>query len=511
MEASTTQGSTIIDETVLRSSRRTKPPARREKAMPSTNTNPTIDSLFDPDLGHQSFPPAEVRSKLGKQPPVMSSTQQAEGDKGGGKGGGNGSQFHHPRPPALKSESSLVEDSQPNTAQPDRTALPGLRFLSQEASLADRSGVLASQSVESNPSQDPSVLVPSSLTPRSQRDKTLPDPSLISELFKGRRKRGIEEREGEGGAGVSQRASSQKRQCLEEKGKAEKSGAAGEGGVGAGMFSGLRSTRTRKRPTGRGLTDSASAKPPGSNPSNSSNHSQQLKVPTPTAHKDTPADKLLSEPDTDTARSGAAFEQDKEEGMEIAQSPLRPNKVPDTHTVLPELSNSEAFKTPKRKRSSSGGGLSPFLSARRPKKSSVGDPSSDAAAPPTLGTQLSTDTQATGDLGMATQTQSTIRTDMTSLFTCLVMPLGTSGGRRSKIQETTGTEASNVEDLWDKDDGRTAGEGENPLGGNGSQWSSLNGHSMYTPVCTEDGFILPREKPRLKVIAKVFEQALTIY
>lgn len=481
------QGRRIVDETVLHLST-TKPPTRSGKATTSSGTHPTIDSLFDPDLGHLKFPPAEVRSKLDKRPPLLSSNQAEEdGYVGGGEvegGGGGGSH------PPVKSESSslLVEDSQPDLGPPNRSVLLGLRQLTQDASPPNRSRVLAPQSLESNASPDTSVLVPSSLTPRSQRERALPDDSLISALFKGR-KRGLEEVEKEGEAGPSTTALSQKRQCLEEAGEGRSTGTVDKAG-GAGIFSGLCTTRSKMKDTGVDLTEPASSKPESSFSKENSSHS--ISKPhggTLTPTTPTPAGVLHSE------FRGASSE---EEGMDASRSPLQPSGGLDTHSTRPGHSASQGFKTPKKRKTSSGGDSTLFLSARRRKKSSREDPTGDAP-PPTLGTQLPTDTQTTVNTG--TLTQSTVKTNMTSPFTSLVTPLGTMrGGRRTKTQTTDAVDAGRVEDLWTNDDEGTRGEGENPLGGNGSQWGSMNGHSMYQPVCTGDGFILPREKPKLKVI-----------
>ncbi len=490
-EDSTTQVRSVVDETVLHSTRR-KPPAAKSKPTTS-GTNLTIDSLFDSNVGHMTFPPAEVRSKQ----PLLSSTQSEMGVEEGGGLGGKGSQS---KAPLDKSESLLVEDSQPSSELPGQTVLPGLRTLTQEVSPSNRSEAQASRSVDPRPSQeDTSVLVPSSLTPRSQREVILPDNSLISALFKGRRrKRGMEGEEGN-------EASQQKRHRLDEGGKGDVSGT----GAGVDVFSAPRSTRSKRTTTDVDSTEPASTKPSHLTSDTDSTHSAVSNPDDKSLHvapkTRSTADKLPSEP---KAATGITSEQPREETeMDTSQTPPRPGGGTDTGTVGPEHSTSQGFKTPKRRNLSAVGNSTSFLSARRRRKSSGGDLTSDATVvpPPTPCTQLPTDT-GTQATGTETQTPSTVKTNMGSPFTSLVMPLGTSGGRRTKTQGDGGSggggvEASHAEDLWDNDD---PAEGENPLGGAGSLWGTTtnghsNGHSLYQPVCTEDGFILPREKPKMKV------------
>ena len=472
----------VVDDTVIHSAR---------KKAHTSDSKPTIKSLFDPDVGHLSFPPVEVRSKLGNRPLSMSTQAEDEKDKEG-QTRASSSAFKSPKRPAMKSEFSLVEDSHPDSEAPNKTVLPGLRTLSQDTSVANRTGLAAPtpQSLETNPSQDVSVLVPSSLTPRSQEDNksALPDTGLISALFKGRRKKrrmvGGEEKE-EGGGEISQQGPSQKRQHLEKSGIEEKSPLTE--GTGGG-----RSLRGRNEQLGHCLMDTAPSvtnKPTSSgNPDES--HSKFGDIAPMHTTPSTPVTPALED----------------EDQMTVEHLPSRPNTATDTSTTH---ANSEGFKTPKTKRQITMSS-STFLSARKRKQTPGGEAITDtvgtSGSPSTGSIQILAQTQVTGNTFTLTQTQSTTKTSTTTPFTCLAMPLGTGGGRRTKFQDagqngttpSAGVDASRVEDLWN-DDSSIAGEGENPLGENRVQWTSLNSSGMYKPVCTEDGFILPREKPKLKV------------
>ena len=424
MEDSTTQANTVkVDETVL-----------QPKKSPAVTSKERIDSLFD--FGG-SFPPAEVRSKPGPT--------RTEG------GGPATSGFKRPKShPDLKSESSIVDDSQPESEVPVRTILPGLRGKSSDTSFLDKSEILAPQSVETVPSQDGSVLVPNSLTQEASGKKSLPDSELISALFKGKRRK-------RGAAEDSQEEPSQcevKRKRLEE--------AAAENGeesmrreTGASMFSGLQSARRNRTKI---LDDSSRTN------GSLCNKSTESKAPIPPR---------AAPPTESSIRPSSS-----EESMITERTKL------STHE---ESCNTDVFKTPKRKKLHSTS--TPFLSTRKHYKSQEDGSGTDTpAAPPPAGSEApepQSATQATNTL-----TQNTIRGEMTSPFTCLSMPFGTTAGRRTKSQAAP----TRADDIWNEEDGGSEGvDGENPLG------SQCPTQRMYKPVCTEDGFILPREKPKLRV------------
>lgn len=438
------EGKMKINETILHTKK--SPAIARAKDEP-------MDYLSD--LG-QSFPPAEVRSKLDSRrlipPGPATSTQREEDDATFAQLAAH--------PTKRKPSSLIVEDSQPESEEPGRTILPGLRKPQNISFAANRSEILAPQSMESNfSSLDPnaSLLAANSLTPRSQDGakpgkKSLPDSEVISKLFRGkRRKRGVEETEE-----ASQ--TQNKRPCLETEQRVKREE---QPASGASLFSGLQSTRSRgKQPTAKPATEITSDTSTFSAMENGS-----LTAAAVLSHPSEP--KLLAtREDTTKERTPKTPER---AGAESSLHPTTPTEWP---------------KTPGRRSQHSS---TPFLSTRRRKKSTpVVENTSTAATPASCSVRHTGATE--NDTGASLRTGAS---QLTSPFTCLTAPLA-AGGKRTKATDT------HADDLWTLDNDMNGPGGvdtESPL-----EWYGTTPRRVYKPVLTEDGFICSRSKPKLQVI-----------
>ena len=326
---------------------------------------------------------------------------------------------------------------------------------------------------------DPSVLVPSTLTPRSQ-EKSLPDSGLISTLFKGKRRK--RELIHDGGPQESQRESKRsrhvdndhKREGLrsEQQSMGDSTGAA----MGASLFSGPRSTRSRG------------------------------KVKQPERGKTNDDGVGLETKETGTARlhhSVMAVHNKAGPETEVDEASLAAtSKNVDKSLSLPTP------RTPKKRPQEDHSATSPFLSTRKHRKVEaiiIGPPTKEDDAnattnTSTLGTAAASFTDNPATLSCTQHTQNTSKlatgTGLVTPFTCLTFPVGvvcSTGGKRMKASTSTNA------DIWNNDNGdgtmlgRGGGEGEDPLG------FQEPPRKNYKPVCTEDGFILARSKPKLQV------------
>ena len=166
--------------------------------------------------------------------------------------------------------------------------------------------------------------------------------------------------------------------------------------------------------------------------------------------------------------------------------------------ITPTRDSSSTASKRSRKRKA-GQSSSPFLSARKRRKSSREDAYSmqdtPQASPSKHRTQTQdrapdTGTMATNTLTAAaadTQKSAHAYSDLTSPFTCLAVPSGT-GGRRTKVQDV---DTHQSEDFWnDSEVSRGVLDTEDPL---------EPPRRTYQPVCTDEGFIRPRDTPKLQV------------
>ena len=467
---------TKVEETILFRKKSPKPPTAGGK---SAKRGGTLDALFDvsEDIDEERFPPAEVKSKREKKGP-FTSTQKFEGD----------SHFQQRKPLALRGEHSLgsiVEDSQPNSEVHNHTVLPGLKKPTDVSVIGGRNeGPAPSSSIvdtnHSLPETEPSILVPSSLPPRSQ-EKSLPDANLVASLFKGkRRKRGPDDSDSQ----ESQRES--KRQHLDERSgghdRKEDEKEQQSQTAGAGLFSGLQSMRSKGR----------------------TKQLENRKI-----HSNESVDSDVIETGTNRL-----FDSSKPRECSSANSTTEPKLVPfdpvapattsETVGKPSSMPPPKTPKTPKRRPHEDHSSTSPFLSTRKHRKTEA----SQAAKSP-CDTSMMTNTSVAGSmtntvaaftdnpatLACTQLTQNTTGAGLITPFTCLTVPAGVvcgTGGKRTKASTTTTNN-----DIWDdenRDDlmlGR--GEGENPLG------SQEPPRKNYRPVYTEDGFIVARSKPKLLV------------
>ena len=172
------------------------------------------------------------------------------------------------------------------------------------------------------------------------------------------------------------------------------------------------------------------------------------------------------------------------------------NHVAPPITPARDSSSTASKRSRKRK---AGQSSSPFLSARKRRKSSREDTYSMQdtlqASPSKHRTQTQhrapdTGTMATSTLTAAaadTQKSSHVYSDLTSPFTCLAVPSGT-GGRRMKVQDV---DTHQSEDFWnDSEVSRGGLDTDDPL---------EPPCRTYKPVCTDEGFIGPRDTPKLQV------------
>ena len=440
-----------------------KPPAA---GGTSTKRGGTLDALFDVsgDIDEERFPPAEVKSKLEKKQP-LTSTQKFEGD----------SHFQQRKPPALRGEHSLesiVEDSQPDSELPTHTVLPGLKKPT-DISIMDPNHSL--------PETEPSILVPSSLPPRSQ-EKQLPDASLVASLFKGkRRKRGPSDSDSQESQRESKRQHLDIRSGGHEREEDEKEQESQT--VGAGLFSGFQSMRSKGR-------------------------TKQLENRKIHSNESVDSDAM----ETGTNR---LFDSSKPRECGTAE-PKRVSLDPPATTSetvgkpssMPPPKTPKTPKTPKRRPREDHSSTSPFLSTRKHRKTEA----SQAAKSP-CDTSMITNTSVAGSmtntaaaltdnpatLACTQHTQNTSKmatgAGLITPFTCLTVPAGvvcSTGGKRTKASTATTND-----DIWD-DENRDdlmlrRGEGENPLG------SQEPPRKNYRPVYTDDGFIVARSKPKLLV------------
>ena len=476
-EDSVTQANTLkIDETILhrKNSPATIPASTRKdpaskKAIAKPKKEP-LDFLFDVDVeGEPSFPPAEVKSKHEKKTPLTITATDT-------KPLASHLSPLKSRPPTLKTRSGR---SQPHPEDPSVSALPGVKKKSP-----NMSEILAPQSVESVQDPNGSILAPSSLTPRSQdvpdgaEGKSLPDSDLMSVLFKGKKKKRSTEGEGEGaGLAGSASASSPKRQRLErgtqrDREKEEAKNISG----GGGLFAGVQRTRGRKK---RDTETVTSISPAG--------NTSQTNASAPEAVSNDP--KLA--PDWDTTAELPTLQTAEEVRADRTDNhtapPITPTRDSDL-TMASKMSRKRKF----------GQSSSPFLSARKQRKSSREDAHSMHDTPYTSPSKPRTQTrdrdpdtctETTNTLATAADTQKSAHaySDLTSPFTCLAVPSGT-GGRRTKVQDV---ETHQSEDFWDNSEVSRGGlDTEDPL---------EPPRRTYKPVCTDEGFIRPRDMPKLQV------------
>ena len=478
-EETVTQANTAkIDETILhrKNSPAPIPPsthrtADSKKAAIAKPKNEPLDSLFDFHLeDEQSFPPVEVKSKLEKKPPLTSTQADDIGAK----------PLDSPlkaRPPTLKSHSSIIDHSKPDQQAPNTSALPGSKKRSP-----NMSEILAPQSVESVQDPGGSILAPSSLTPRSQdvlggtEGKSLPDSDLISTLFKGMRKKRPNEGERER-EGLTESASSPKRQRLEQERQRRGEKEEAKDTLGGGLFSGIQRTRGKRKLDTETVT---SIGPAGG--------ASETKTTAPEVMT-----KLA--PNRDTTSELPTLQT----AEEVRAKKSTNHMVPPT-TPTEDSGSTHGKRSRKRK---AGQSSSPFLSARKRRRSSreeacsMHDTSTSPHASP-LRLRTHTQDRAPDTCTEATNTLPTVDTlksthaysDLTSPFTCLAVPPGT-GGKRTKVQDV---DAHLSEDFWkDSDQSRRDLDTENPLG------PQEPPRRIYKPVCTDEGFIRPRTKPKLQV------------
>ena len=438
---------------------------------------PLVDVLFDNSV---ELSQEEVRSKLdtghhSSRGPLTSTQIPGNVDP----------PREVPVPKSTSSESSLVDDSQPDHLDriKDANVLPGLK---SRTSLHDVSiigtkslcEILAPQSLESNrSSQDTSILAPNSLgTPISQEKRlkkkgSLPDALMMTKLFQGRRKkRGIETDTSTAGP-VEERP--MKKQCLE----IDSSQIAGnEEGVTGQLFAGLKSKRGHPK--------------------------QPVKL------------QDMEIVDNGVSAKGCDEHNVKEDAMNSCEGSSEPFKTPSKpsirdrfsrplDSVADDVSNqskNEVLCTPKKAVISPIGSSMPFLSTRKRKrtKSHEEDIKED---------ELKDTNALTGPNDTFTNTQciskSVSQLVMTTPFTRLasmdtskaVPPSSTvlnTGGKRTKVRTAD-------DEIWvEEPSGLAANEKmdeENPLG---SQ-SDVVPSRVYRPVFTEDGFIEARTKPKLQV------------
>ena len=479
---------TKVEETVLLKKKSPKPPTT---GGTSAKKGGTLDALFDisGDIDDERFPPAEVKSKLEKKQP-LTSTQKFEDDLVSP----SKPHFLQRKPPALRGEHSLesiVEDSQPNSEVPSRTVLPGLKKPTDVSVIGSQSGGPAPSSStmatnHSLPETEPSILVPSSLPPRSQ-EKPFPDTSLMASLFKGkRRKRGPSDSDSQ----ESQREN--KRQHLDtrsgsyerEEGEKEQQSQRGVATAGAGLFSGLQSMRSKSR------TKQVEGRKIHSNESVDS------------VAMETGTDRLF---DSSRPRECSNTKSTTEPKLVPLDTPATTSEAVDKPSSMSPPKTPKTPKTPKRRPRESHSSTSPFLSTRKHRKTAA----SQAVKSP-CDTSMETNMSAAGHMtntaaaltdnpATLTSTQHTLNTStgagLITPFTCLTVPAGvicSTGGKRTKASTT-----SSSDDIWN-DEGRDdlmlgRGEGENPLG------SQEPPRKNYRPVYTEDGFIVARSKPKLLV------------
>ena len=468
---------TKIDETILLGNKSPKPSAAGGASANVAAKGETLDAMSDIGYGidDRRFPPAEVKSKLDKKPLLTSIRSFGESSPS--------SKSHHLKEPPTQhgqqSLESVVEDSQPDSEILTNTVLPGLRKPTVTSLAGNRGGVVAPFSVETNhslPESDPSILVPSTLTPRSQ-EKSLPDSGLISTLFKGKRRK--RELIHDDGPQESQRESKRSRHVdsdhrreglkNEQQSMGDPTGAA----TGASLFSGPRSTRSRgkvKQPE-RGKTNDDGV------------GSETKETGTARLHHSVMAVRNKAGPETEEERDEASL-------------------AATSKNVDKSLSLSTP-RTPKKRPREDHSSTSPFLSTRKHRKVEaiiIGPPTNEDDAnattnTSTLGTAAASLTDNPATLSCTQHTQNTSKlatgTGLVTPFTCLTFPVGvvcSTGGKRTKASTSTNA------DIWNDDNtmlGR--GEGEDPLG------FQEPPRKNYKPVCTEDGFILARSKPKLQV------------
>ena len=472
----TTSQPAKVEETVLLKKKSPKTPTT---GGTSPKKGGTLDALFDfsGDIDDEHFPPAEVKSKLEKKQP-LTSTQKFEDNP-------LKPHFQQRKPPALRGEHSLesiVEDSQPDSEVPSRTVLPGLKKPTEVSVISSQSGGPAPSSStmatsHSQPETEPSILVPSSLPPRSQ-EKPFPDTSLMASLFKGkRRKRGPSDSDSQ----ESQREN--KRQHLDtrsgsherEEGEKEQQSQRSVPTTGASLFSGLQSMRSKSR------TKQVEIRKIHSNESVGS------------VAMETETDRLL---DSSRPRECSTTNSTTEPKLTLLDPPATTSEAVDKPSSMPPPKTPKTPKTPKRRPHESQSSTSPFLSTRKHRKTAA----SQAVKSP-CDTSMETNTSAAlmDNPATLTCTQHTLNTStgagLITPFTHLTVPAGvicSTGGKRTKASTT-----SSNDDIWN-DEGRDdlmlgRGEGENPLG------SQEPPRKNYRPVVTEDGFIVARSKPKLLV------------
>ena len=171
-DATTSQGDAItkIDETILLGKKSPKPSSAGGAGATVAAKGETLDAVSDAGYGidDSRFPPAEVKSKLDNKL-LLTSTQNCGESSSSSK-----SRLRQKEPRTWHGEHSLesiVEDSQPDSEVLTNTVLPGLKKPTVMSLAGNRGEVTGPFSVETNhslPETDPSVLVPSTLTPRSQ-------------------------------------------------------------------------------------------------------------------------------------------------------------------------------------------------------------------------------------------------------------------------------------------------------------------------------------------------------
>jgi len=481
-DAATSQGDAItkIDETILLGKKSPKPSTAGGAGATVATKGETMDTVSDAGYGidDSRFPPAEVKSKLDKKL-LLTSKQNCGESSSLSK-----SRLWQKEPRTRHGEHSLesiVEDSQPDSEVLTNTVLPGLKKPTVMSLAGNRGEVMGPFSVETNhslPETDPSVLVPSTLTPRSQ-EKPLPDSSFISTLFKGKRKK----RElADSSSQESQRES--KRRHVEDdhrRGRVEKEqqSMGDVAATGASLFSGSQTLRSRGRV--KQLESCVVGEGVGS---------ETMEIGT---------NRLLDSAVTVHSKTCRPASEEK-------HMPKDETTLVATSTTVGKSASLSTPKTPKKRQREEDSSTSPFLSTRKHRKVEVSPAKEDDANVMTntsalgCGSDGATLTDNPATLSCTQHTQNTSKlaagTGLVTPFTCLTFPVGvvcSTGGKRTKVSTSTN------DDIWNDDNGdgmmfgRGGDEGEDPLG------LQEPPRRNYKPVCTEDGFILARCKPKLQV------------
>ena len=481
-----------------------------EASGPSTDTaqrscsigKDAMDMPFDDDI---ELSPTEVKSKL-------TSKREFNDDYPSGTRA-----ELHDRPNPTDSEratdkgSGMVDDSQPDIKEEGKSGskkaskLPGLTLKSSKTSqkktavvYQNQSDILAPQSVESNQSfQDASIFAPSSLTPASQSkpkgsgNTSLPGASLMTELFKGRRrKRGIESFADAVSEDIEESQNSAAKKLRREEDQKGDSG----------LFGGLRSTRSQTHHTDTRAEDSVFKTADRSPLQNETEKDTPPTFSSPKEGKGYTGAKNKTSKKVTPCESTGEFSNPIEHVPEgpiatstqaVAKASVKNQRIP----VSPIVSDSPFISSRKQKRSlinesTSESSLANQSEQNVPTKEAAGQ--SDSMFVDTLSTQKTTGIKRAP--GMVTP--------FTSPFTCLsssrreaapASVFAATGGRRSKAPVQ-----AEADDLWNKeaqDENGMRTDGENPLG---TQFDDP-GSTKFKPVLTEDGFIKARVKPKLQV------------